>query len=124
MNFYLQEFFICFMDFFSILLPGYKIVTKQAPRRRPNPSHKGNRTDNRFNLSYCPYASLAKELLPCLKVAALYFDQLIIFNPVGPSSATVGSNHYDRDPVSQLKDAGIPRRLCRPGTSGPLTVRT
>lgn len=35
------------------------------------------------NLFYYPYASFINSQLPLLKVAALYFDKLVILDPVG-----------------------------------------
>ena len=37
------------------------------------------------NLFYYPYASFTNTQLPLLKVAALYFDDLIILAPVAAS---------------------------------------
>lgn len=59
------------------------------------------------NLFYYPYASFTNEQLPLLKVAALYFDKLIILDPVGASWATVGADHVARDAVTLLKEADI-----------------
>lgn len=36
-------------------------------------------------LSYYPYASFTDQQLPMLKVAALWFDKLVILDPVGAS---------------------------------------
>ncbi len=59
------------------------------------------------NLFYYPYASFTNAQLPLLKVAALWFDRLVILDPVGASWDTVGADHPARDAVRQLKDAGI-----------------
>jgi hypothetical protein len=59
------------------------------------------------NLFYYPYASFTNEQLPLLKVAALYFDKLIVLDPVGASWATVGADHVARDAITRLKNAGI-----------------
>jgi hypothetical protein len=59
------------------------------------------------NLFYYPYASFTNAQLPLLKVAALYFDKLVLLDPVGASWDTVGADHIARDAVQQLKDAGI-----------------
>jgi hypothetical protein len=40
-------------------------------------------------------------------VAALWFDNLVILDPVGASSNTIGADHVARDAVTLLKDAGI-----------------
>src|SRR2546421_332539 len=52
---------------------------------------------NSHTLFYYPYASFTNEQLPLLKVAALYFDKLIILDPVGASWATVGADHVARE---------------------------
>lgn len=59
------------------------------------------------NLFYYPYASFTNAQLPLLKVAALYFDKLVILDPVGASWDTIGADHHAREAVKQLKDAGI-----------------
>jgi hypothetical protein len=43
------------------------------------------------NLFYYPYASFTNAQLPLLKVAALYFDKLVILDPVGASWNTGGA---------------------------------
>jgi hypothetical protein len=40
-------------------------------------------------------------------VAALYFDNLFILDPVGASWATIGADHVARDAIPLLNDAGI-----------------
>jgi len=37
------------------------------------------------NLFYDPYASFTSVQLPLLKVAVLYFDKLVILDPIGAS---------------------------------------
>ncbi len=37
------------------------------------------------NLFYYPYASFTNSQLPLLKLAALYFDKLVLLDPVGVS---------------------------------------
>jgi hypothetical protein len=59
------------------------------------------------SLYYYPYASFTNAQLPLLKVAALWFDKLVILDPVGASWDTIGADHGARDAVRQLKDAGI-----------------
>jgi hypothetical protein len=59
------------------------------------------------NLFYYPYASFTNQQLVLLKVAALWFDKLVILDPVGASWNTVGADHVARDAVLQLRDAGI-----------------
>jgi hypothetical protein len=58
-------------------------------------------------LFYYPYASFTNTQLPLLKVAALYFDKLIILDPVGASWDTVGANDIARHAIPLLKNAGI-----------------
>src|SRR5689334_5923279 len=59
------------------------------------------------NLFYYPYASFTNSQLPLLKVSALWFDKLVILDPVGASWDTIGASDVARDAVRQLKDAGI-----------------
>jgi hypothetical protein len=59
------------------------------------------------NLFYYPYASFTNVQLPLLKVAALYFDKLVLLDPVGASWDTIGADHVVRDAVRLLKDVGI-----------------
>jgi len=58
-------------------------------------------------LFYYPYASFPNAQLFLLRVAALRFDKLVILDPVGASSNTIGADHVARDAVTLLKDAGI-----------------
>jgi hypothetical protein len=60
-----------------------------------------------YTLFYYPYASFTDAQLPLLKVAALYFDKLVLLDPVGASWDTVGADYQAREAVRQLKDAGI-----------------
>src|SRR4051794_12683387 len=62
---------------------------------------------NEHNLFYFPYASFTNEQLPLLKVAALYFDKLVLLDPVAASWDSIGADQNARDAVQQLKDAGI-----------------
>jgi hypothetical protein len=59
------------------------------------------------NLFYYPYASFTNAPLLLLKVAALYFDKLVILDPVSASWNTIGAGHVARDAVRLMKDAGI-----------------
>ena len=45
------------------------------------------------NLFYYPYASFTNTQLPLLKVAALYFDKLVILDPAGASWATIAVDY-------------------------------
>lgn len=58
-------------------------------------------------LFYYPYASFTNAQLPVLKVAALYFDKLVILDPVGASRDTIGVDHVARDAVKLLETEGI-----------------
>jgi hypothetical protein len=60
------------------------------------------------NLFYYPYASFTNAQLPLLKVAAVWFDKLVLLDPVGASWDTVGADHLARDAVKLLNSA---RRL-------------
>src|SRR5262245_61227979 len=66
---------------------------------------------NRSSLKTCARlrgdASFTNVQLRLLKVAALWFDELFILDPVGASWDTIGADHIARDVVRQLKDAGI-----------------
>jgi hypothetical protein len=64
-------------------------------------------TMTEHTLFYYPYASFTNAQFPLLKVAALWFDRLVILDPVGASWDTVGADHVARDAVRLLKDAGI-----------------
>jgi hypothetical protein len=54
------------------------------------------------NLFYYPCASFTNAQLPLLKVAALYFDKLVLLDPVGASWDTVGADHVACDAVRLL----------------------
>lgn len=66
---------------------------------------------NRHNLFYYPYASFTNAQLPLLKVAALYFDKLVLLDPVGASWATIEGDHHAHDAGKLLKDTGILQRV-------------
>lgn len=59
------------------------------------------------NLFYYPYASFTNAQLPLLKVTALWFDRLVILDPVCASWDTIGADTVARDAVRQLRDARI-----------------
>jgi hypothetical protein len=78
------------------------------------------------NLFYYPYASFTNAQLPLLKVAALYFDKLVILDPVGASWDTVGADHLARHltrfhgvfaPNARLRP--VVTRLGRPAEESP-----
>ena len=48
------------------------------------------------NLFYYPYVSFTNAQLPLLKLAAMYFDELVILDPVGASWDTIGADHVAR----------------------------
>ena len=62
-------------------------------------------TENK--LFYYPNASFTNAQLPLLKGAALYFDKLVILDPVGASWATIGVDHVARNAWRLLKAWGI-----------------
>ncbi len=62
------------------------------------------------NVFYYPYASFTNAQLPLLEVAALYFDELVILDPVGASRAAIGADYRVQEAVNLLKDAGRPIR--------------
>ena len=41
-------------------------------------------------LYYYPYASFTNQQLPLLKVAAVWFDELVILDPIGASLHSIG----------------------------------
>ena len=49
----------------------------------------------KHNIFCCPYSSFKYAQLPVLKVAAVYFDNLVIIDRVGASWDAVGANHHD-----------------------------
>ena len=57
------------------------------------------------NLFYYPYASFSNVQLPLLKVRALYFDKLVLLDPVGASWTTIGADH--RAQLWQLKNERV-----------------
>ena len=59
------------------------------------------------NLFYYPYSSLTNNQISLLKVAALYFDKLVLMDPVKASWDIIGAGDVVRDAVRQLKDADI-----------------
>lgn len=58
-------------------------------------------------LFYFPYASLTNQQLPLLKVAALYFDKIVILEPTGASWDTIGADHVARDALKMLESERI-----------------
>lgn len=59
---------------------------------------------------YYPYASFTNAQLPLLKVAALYFDKLLILDPEKASSGTIGIGDVGDD-VALLEREGILKRV-------------
>ena len=62
---------------------------------------------NENNIFYYPYASFTNTQLPLLKASALYFDKLVLLDPVGASWDTIGADNTARDAVRLLRDQGI-----------------
>jgi hypothetical protein len=58
-------------------------------------------------LFYFPYGSFTDAQVPLLKVAALYFDKLVLLDPVGASWDTVGADTPASDAVKTLRAAGL-----------------
>lgn len=59
------------------------------------------------DLFYYSHASFTNAQLPLLKVAALWFDKLVLLDPAGASWDAVGAGHFARDAVWQRMNAGI-----------------
>ena len=59
------------------------------------------------NLFYFPYASFTNAQLPLLKVAALYFDNLVLLDPVGAGWATIGVDYEVRRAIRMLSAENI-----------------
>lgn len=58
-------------------------------------------------LYYYPYASFTNQQLPLLKVAAIWFDELVILDPIGASLHTIGVDPSVSDAVKLLQQEGI-----------------
>ncbi len=56
---------------------------------------------------YYPYKSFTNVQLTLLKVTTLYFGNLVILDPIGASTYTIGADHVVRNAVRLLDDAGI-----------------
>ena len=54
------------------------------------------------NLVYCLYRSFTNAQLPLLKVAALWFDKLVILDPVGARWATIGADDHAREAIKRI----------------------
>lgn len=68
-------------------------------------------------LYYYPYASFTNQQLPLLKVAAVWFDELVILDPIGASLHSVGLDPGVSQAVQLLRQEGILRIV------DPATVR-
>jgi hypothetical protein len=58
-------------------------------------------------LYYYPYASFTDQQLPLLKVAAVWFDELVILDPVGASLNSIGVDPSVSQAVKLLQQEGI-----------------
>lgn len=58
---------------------------------------------NEHNLFCYPFASFTNVQLPLLKVAALYFDKLYLFDPVDASSVAMELNTHCADAFVQRR---------------------
>ncbi|WP_448544493.1 hypothetical protein [Roseiflexus sp.] len=56
---------------------------------------------------YYPYVSFMNTQLPLMKVVALWFDKLVILDPVSASWDTIGADHVPRDAARLLQSVGI-----------------
>jgi hypothetical protein len=78
------------------------------------------------SLFYYPYASFTNAQLPLFKVAAMYFDIVVILDLVCVSWAIIGADYHARDAVRQLQDAGILQKVTQADVlvkyAGPITV--
>ena len=77
-------------------------------------------------LYYYPYASFTNQQLPLLKVAAVWFDELVILDPIGASLNTIGVDPSVGQAVKLLRQEGI-LRVVDPATvlqayEGPLAA--
>ena len=50
---------------------------------------------NEHSIFYFPYASFTNAQLPLMKVAALYFDKLVIVGPIEGKEQFVGRVHIE-----------------------------
>jgi hypothetical protein len=57
-------------------------------------------------LFYYPYAALTDDQLPLLKVAALYFDKLVLLDPIRANWENTGLGPVARDATGMLFDEG------------------
>lgn len=81
-----------------------------APKHGRNQSIRNKRMAE-HNLFYYHYASFMNAQLPLLKVAAMWFDKLVILDPVGASSDTIGAERSGHDAVRSLEEDDIPLEL-------------
>jgi hypothetical protein len=54
------------------------------------------------SLFYYPHAAFTNAQLPLLKVAALWFDKLVILDPASATGTRLGQTHTGRDVVRDL----------------------
>lgn len=66
-------------------------------------------------LYYYPYASFTNQQLPLLKVAAVWFDELVIMDPSGASLHSIGVDPSVGQAVQLLRQEGI-LRVVNPAT--------
>src|SRR3954451_7232199 len=62
---------------------------------------------NENRLFYYPYASFNSDQIPLLKVAALYFDQLVLLDPEAASWARIGADPAAQAAVRLLAGEGL-----------------
>ena len=75
-------------------------------------------------LFYYPYASFTNQQVALLKVAALYFDRLVILDPVGASWETVRRDRAGTGPLPSpcSRAVGARRTLNRQAPLNPLAA--
>ncbi|MFQ6538808.1 MULTISPECIES: hypothetical protein [Aphanothece] len=60
-------------------------------------------------LYYYSYATFTNQQLPLLKVTAVWFDELVILDPIGACLHTIGVDPALSEAVQRLRQEGILR---------------
>jgi len=66
------------------------------------------------NLFYYAYASFTNAQLPLLKVAALYFNKLVLLDPVGTSWVIIGAHGHAWEGRQAVAGRGHPAKVTSP----------
>jgi hypothetical protein len=74
------------------------------------------------NLFYYPHASFTNAQLRLLKVVALYFDKLVILDPVGASWASIGADYHGAGRLLNDTAGNYPRLHRLANTQGSETL--